>query len=129
MVEPFTRINLADVPDAAGDFGFGEIQEARFATGHIQAQDTGVSYVRLKPNRRSPFGHRHEQAEEVYVVIRGSGRMKLDGEIVDLAPLDAVRVAPTVTRAFEAGSDGLEVLAFGAIHARDGEIVKDWWTD
>src|SRR5947207_1389502 len=81
-------------------FGLGELYEARFATGDLGAQATGVSYHRLKPNRRSAFAHKHEEAEEVYVVLAGAGRMKLDDEIVDIRPLDAIRVSPEVIRAF-----------------------------
>jgi mannose-6-phosphate isomerase-like protein (cupin superfamily) len=129
MGTAFTQVNLADVDDAAPRFGFQEIQEARFATRDLEAQDTGISHHRLKANRRSAFGHRHDEAEEVYVVLGGNGRMKLDDAIIDVRPLDAIRVAPTVTRAFEAGPDGLEVLAFGPHRERDGEIIADWWTD
>jgi len=125
----FTRVNLAEVADSAARFGFEEIQEARFATGDLEAERTGVSHHRLRPGRRSAFAHRHHEAEEIYVVIGGSGRMKLDDAIVDLGILDAVRVAPLVTRAFEAGSQGLEFIAFGARHEGDAEIVPDWWTD
>ncbi len=78
---------------------------------------------------RSPFTHRHVDAEEIYVVLGGSGRAKLDGELVDVGPLDAIRVAPRTARAFEAGPDGLEFLAFGPHHAGDGEPVEDPWTD
>ena len=78
---------------------------------------------------RQPFGHKHDKAEEVYVVIAGSGRVKLDDEIVDLGKHDAVRVAPGVMRSFEAGSNGMEMLAFGARHDNDGEVVQGWWAD
>ena len=81
----------------------------------------------LKPGCRQAFGHRHEQAEEVYVVLAGDGRVRLDGKSVEIAPLDAIRVAPSVTRGFEAGSEGLSVLAFGPRHVGDGEIVADFW--
>jgi len=129
MPVPFTRVRLTEVKDSAPEFGYGEIQEARFARQDLEAEQTGVSHHRLKPEQRSPFGHRHEQAEEVYVVIGGSGRIKLDDEIVELETLDAIRVAPKVTRAFEAGPDGIEVLAVGAHHDGDGEIVPNWWSD
>jgi mannose-6-phosphate isomerase-like protein (cupin superfamily) len=129
MATPFTHKNLAEVEDAAPGFGFAEIQEARFAGKDLDAEKTGMAYHRLKPNCRSGFGHRHKQAEEVYVVLSGSGRVKLDDEILEIGPLDAIRVAPTVTRAFEAGSDGLEYLALGPSTPGDGEIVPDWWTD
>jgi mannose-6-phosphate isomerase-like protein (cupin superfamily) len=78
---------------------------------------------------RTPFGHRHEEAEEVYVVLGGDGRIKLDDEIIEVGTLDAVRVAPGVIRAFEAGPGGIEVLAFGARHDGDGELIQDWWSD
>jgi mannose-6-phosphate isomerase-like protein (cupin superfamily) len=83
----------------------------------------------VKPNQRSPFGHKHDEAEEVYVVIAGSGRMKLDDEIIEITELDAIRVAPEVVRAFESGPDGIRVLAMGARHDGDGELIQGWWTD
>jgi mannose-6-phosphate isomerase-like protein (cupin superfamily) len=129
IAAPFTRKNLADVEDSAPGFGFAEIQEAHFAGKDLEAQDVGFAYHRVKPNKRSGFGHRHEEAEEVYVVLSGSGRIKLDDEIVELRALDAIRVSPPVTRAFEAGPDGLEYLAFGPRTPGDGELVMDWWTE
>src|SRR4051794_19830930 len=106
----YTHVNLVTVEDSAPSFGLGDAQETRFATQSLDAQRTGVTLQRIRPGARPGFAHRHEQAEEVYVVLSGSGRMKLDDEIVELAPRDAIRVAPTVTRAFEAGPDGLELI-------------------
>jgi len=103
--------------------------EARFAKGDLETEQTGASYHRLNANTRQPFGHKHEKAEEIYVVVSGSGRLKLDEDIVDVKELDAIRVSPTVTRAFEAGPDGLEVIAFGARHDGDGEVIPGWWSD
>jgi mannose-6-phosphate isomerase-like protein (cupin superfamily) len=127
MTSPYTHKKLTDVKDSAPEFGYGEIQEARFAKNDLGAEETGVSHHRLKAGRRQPFGHRHNEAEEVYVVLAGSGRINLDGEIVEVEALDAIRVSPGVTRAFEAGPDGIEVLAVGAHHDGDGEIVPGWW--
>jgi mannose-6-phosphate isomerase-like protein (cupin superfamily) len=127
--DPYTLKKLTEVEDSAASFGIGDIQEARFAHGDLQAERTGVAFLRLRPGKRQAFAHRHEQAEEVYVVIKGSGRMKLDDDIVELEPLDAVRVAPSVTRQFEAGPDGMEFLVFGPWHKGDGEVLYDWWTD
>ncbi|HET6171537.1 MAG TPA: cupin domain-containing protein [Gaiellales bacterium] len=107
----------------------GEIEEARFCNGDLDAKATGFSLHRLKPGKRQPFGHKHEDAEEVYVVIAGSGRAKLDDEIIDITHHDAVRVAPGVIRSFEAGSDGMEMLVFGARHDGDGELIQGWWSD
>lgn len=129
MPDPFTHTKLLNVKDSAAEFGYEGIQEARFAKGDLDAEQTGVSHQRLKPGKRSPFGHKHEDAEEVYVVIAGSGRMKLDDEIIEIEALDAIRVAPEVTRAFEAGPEGLEVLAVGARHDGDGEIFPGWWSE
>lgn len=84
--------------------------------------------MRIHPGKRSPFTHRHKSAEEIYVVLSGSGRVKLDEEIRDVAPLDAIRVAPHTPRAFEAGEDGLELLAFGPRVVDDAEVVDDPWT-
>jgi mannose-6-phosphate isomerase-like protein (cupin superfamily) len=129
MPDSFTRRNLADVEDSAPSFGFAEIQEARFATDDLETEHTGFSHHRLKAGRRQAFAHRHENAEEVYVVIGGSGRMKLDDEVLEIGRLDAIRVSPEVTRMFEAGSEDLELLAFGPRHEGDGEIFPGWWTD
>lgn len=129
MTQAYTHVNLADVDDSAPAFGFGEVQEARFATRQLQAERTGISYHRLKPGRRSAFGHRHDEAEEVYVILAGSGRIKLDHAILDVRQLDAIRIAPRVTRALEAGESGLEWLAVGPRHEGDGELRYDWWTD
>ena len=128
---PYTHQPLGAVADSAPELGAGEIQETRFAAGDLDTKHVGFTHHRFRPGARQPFGHRHEAegAEEVYVVISGSGRMKLDDEVIDLQPLDAVRVEPTVVRAFEAGRDGLEVLAFGPRHEGDGELVMDWWLD
>ena len=129
MSAPFTHMKLTDVKDSAPEFGMEEVQEARFAKGDLDADKTGVSHHRLKPGQRTPFGHKHEDAEEVYVVIGGSGRMKLDDEIIEVERLDAIRVSPEVVRAFEAGDDGIEVLAVGARHDGDGEVIPGWWSD
>lgn len=129
MTPPFTITRLTDVEDSAAKHGFGEHQEARFANGDLQTEHTGLSHHRVRPGRRQAFAHRHDEAEEVYVVLSGSGRVKLDEEIVDVAPLDAIRVSPGVTRRFEAGGDGLELLAFGPRREGDGEILPDWWAE
>jgi mannose-6-phosphate isomerase-like protein (cupin superfamily) len=127
MAAPFTHTKLPDVKDSAPEFGMGDVQEARFAKGDLETERTGVSHLRLRPGKRSPFGHKHEEAEEVYVVISGSGRMKLDDEIIEVESLDAIRVSPEVIRAFEAGDEGIEVLAVGARHDGDGEVIPGWW--
>jgi mannose-6-phosphate isomerase-like protein (cupin superfamily) len=125
----YTKMNLTETADSAPKFGYGEMGEAHFPREELEAKQTGLSYQVLRPGKRQMFGHRHDKAEEVYVVLRGSGRMRLDDEIVDVAELDAIRVEPQVTRAFEAGPDGLHVLAFGAHHDRDGEVDKEFWQD
>jgi mannose-6-phosphate isomerase-like protein (cupin superfamily) len=129
MRNPFTHKKLTEVKDSAPEFGFGDAMEARFAKDDLEAEETGFSFHRLKPGRRQAFGHRHEEAEEVYVVVRGSGLLKLDDEIIEVERLDAIRVAPDVTRAFEAGEEGLEVLAFGPRRDGDGKIIPGWWSD
>jgi mannose-6-phosphate isomerase-like protein (cupin superfamily) len=88
-----------------------------------------VSHQRLRAGKRQQFGHHHNKAEEVYVVLAGSGRVKLDEEIVEIGKLDAIRVSPETMRAFEAGDEGLEILAFGQHFSGDGELVPGWWSD
>ena len=117
--------NLREVEDSAPKFGFGERQEARFATGDMEAENTGLSYHVVRPEQRQGFGHKHVAAEEVYFAVSGSGRVKLDDEVLELKPYDAVRIAPGVARAMEGGPEGLEYLAFGPHHEGDGELIKD----
>lgn len=122
-------MNLTETVDSAPQFGLEEIGEAHFAREELDAQTTGFSFHVLRPGKRQPFGHRHDRAEEVYVVVSGGGRMRLDDEVIDISELDAIRVEPSVLRAFEAGDDGLSVLAFGARHDKDGEVVNGFWKD
>lgn len=123
----YAMTNLRQVEDSAAKHGVGDTQEARFPRVELGADQTGMNYLIIKPGKREAFAHRHHQAEEIYVVLAGSGRVKLDDEVVELAPLDAVRVAPGTARTFEAGSEGLEVLIFGPRVEGDGEIVEGFW--
>lgn len=130
MPSPYTLKRLSEVEDSAPRFGFGEAQEARFANDDLESEQTGLSFHRVKPGKRQAFAHRHEQAEEIYVVIAGSGRAKLNEEIVEVEALDAIRVAPDVIRAFEGGPEGVDLLAFGPLRSDDrGEMLPGWWTD
>jgi uncharacterized cupin superfamily protein len=124
----YAKKNLGDVEDVAVKHGLSDIQEARFPRSDLGAEQTGVNYLIIKPGQREAFAHRHREAEEMYVVLAGSGWVKLDHELVDLAPLDAVRVSQGVTRSFEAGSEGLEVLVFGPHVEGDVETVADFWS-
>ena len=129
MPTPFTHKKLTEVDDSAEKFGYSELMEVRFANDDLDAAETGVSHHRVKPGKRQGFAHKHDNAEEIYVVIAGSGRVKLDDEIIEIERLDAVRVAPEVIRQFEAGDEGLEMIATGAHHDKDGEIIPGWWSD
>jgi mannose-6-phosphate isomerase-like protein (cupin superfamily) len=128
----FTIKNLkTDVEDSATKFGLAPDVEARFARADIDAEKLGLSYQRLAPNVRFSFGHRHEHQEEVYVVVDGAGRVKLDDEVREVRQWDAVRVAPETVRCFEAGPEGLTLLAVGAPFegANDAETIPGWWSD
>jgi quinol monooxygenase YgiN/mannose-6-phosphate isomerase-like protein (cupin superfamily) len=124
----YTHMNLEDVEDMAPRFGYGEQGEARFATRALGAHRTGLSHQRLRPGVRQAFGHRHHHAEEVFLVLAGDGRIKIDDEIREVGPLDAIRVAPGSTRAFEAGPDGLEFVVFGAHHRGDAVMDRAFWS-
>ncbi|HWF52127.1 MAG TPA: cupin domain-containing protein [Solirubrobacteraceae bacterium] len=120
--------NLKQVEDSAADReGF----EARFGRKHLDSDHLGVSYFHYAPGFRAPFGHSHKEQEEAYVVVRGSGRIKLDDEVIDLQQWDAIRVAPEVVRGFEGGPEGLEIVAVGADRPEggDGVMVKDFWPE
>src|ERR1700729_172112 len=127
MATQHQKLNLTQVRDDAPANGFDDRWEARVARSDLGAEQTGVTYFRLPPGKRSPFSHRHTSAEEIYVVLGGSGSVKLDDELIELRELDAVRVAPRVARAFEAGPGGLELLVFAPPRAGDGEPVEDAW--
>ena len=129
MASTYTHKKLTDVQDSAPKFGFEDLQEARFATEDLEAEDTGVSHMRVKPGKRQGFAHKHDDAEEVYVVVAGSGRVKLDDDILELTEMDAIRVSPGVTRQFEGGPEGIALIAFGPRHDKDGEIFPGWWAD
>ena len=132
-----TIANLKEVEDQAPRFGYAPDLEARFARTALGLRKSGMSYQRLAPNFRLPFGHRHGQQEEVYVVLSGSARAKIGDEVVELAEWDAVRVPGEEMRGFEGGPDGVELLVFGAPHtgpedastADDVEMAPNWWTD
>jgi mannose-6-phosphate isomerase-like protein (cupin superfamily) len=125
----FTVKNFKQVEDSAADRG-AEI-EARFGRKHIDSDHLGVSYFRYGPGFRTTYGHRHREQEEAYVVAAGSGRMRLDEEIIELQQWDVVRVAPAVVRAFEGGPEGLEIIAIGNDRPEggDGVMVHDFWPE
>jgi quercetin dioxygenase-like cupin family protein len=122
----YTIKNLKELDDAAAARG-PEI-EARFARTHLDSEHLGVSLFRFGPDFRTP-GHRHREQEEAYVVVSGSGRMKLEDEIIELREWDVVRVAPAVVRAFEGGPNGLQLIAIGSDRPEggDGEMMQDFW--
>jgi quercetin dioxygenase-like cupin family protein len=127
----YTIKNLRDVEDMAAKHGFSDNQEARFAREDLEAEATGVALQFVRPGKRHAFAHRHNEAEEIYVVLAGSGRVKLDDDVREVGAMDAIRIAPPVARAFEAGPEGLELLVFGPHHARDSEMVPaaEFWGD
>jgi uncharacterized cupin superfamily protein len=132
---PFTRKNIkADLEDIGSNFNGPPDLEFRAATKPLGLEECALSYQRIPPGYRFPYGHTHVTQEEVYVVVRGSGRMKIDDEIIDLKEWDAVRVPPGSWRGYEAGPDGLEILVMGApnlgdVPRDDVDGQRDWWTD
>jgi mannose-6-phosphate isomerase-like protein (cupin superfamily) len=125
----YTVVNLKAVEDQAPKFGFAPHLQSRFARKALRLENSGVTHFTIAPGYRIPFGHHHADQEEVYVVVAGSARMKLDDEIVELGTWDAVRVPPDVTRGMEGGTEGAEILAFGAPSNEnaDAEMVRDFW--
>jgi len=128
----YTKLNLKDdIEDQAPNFGLEDNLEARMARVPLELQNSGLSYQRLGPNYRLPFGHTHKTQEEVYVVIGGSARAKVGDEVVELGLLDALRVDKDTPRSFEAGPKGVELIAVGAPNTGpgDAEVVQSWWSD
>jgi mannose-6-phosphate isomerase-like protein (cupin superfamily) len=125
----YTIKNLREVKDVAPDGGVSDYIEARFAHEDLDSERSGISYQVMKAGQRQPFAHKHGEMEEIYVVISGSGRVKLDDEVEDVGPFDAIRIAPSVIRAFEAGDDDLVLLVFSPRAKGDAEIVQDFSWD
>lgn len=128
----YTKLNLRqDVDDQGPNFGFEGKIEARMARVPLELEQSGVSYLRLAPNFRMPWGHTHKTQEEVYILVGGSMRAKLDDEVVELEPFDALRVPKDTMRGFEAGPEGAEMIAIGAPHTGpgDAEVAQGWWGD
>jgi mannose-6-phosphate isomerase-like protein (cupin superfamily) len=130
-VAAYTLVNLEEVDDSARAYGLSPQLEARFAREPLGLEQAGVSLQRLAPGYRIPFGHRHRTQEELYVILAGGGRIKLDDEVVELRRWDAVRIPPQTMRCIEAGPEGLELLAFGAPSTGpgDAELVPGWWPE
>jgi mannose-6-phosphate isomerase-like protein (cupin superfamily) len=127
----YTKKNLrTDVENAAPKFDMPSEMEARFARRQLDGKTLGLSLMTLAPNFRIPFGHKHEEQEEVYVVVRGSGRVKVEDEVVDVEQWDAIRFEKDTMRNVEAGPDGIEYIAFGAGEdPMEVEMAQQWWKD
>jgi mannose-6-phosphate isomerase-like protein (cupin superfamily) len=126
----YTKANLRDVEDSAPKFEMPAEMQARFARSAIEGETLGLSLFTLEPGFRIPFGHKHSDQEEVYVVVNGSARVKVDDEVVELRQWDAIRFGKGTMRNVEAGPEGAEYLAFGAgTDPRDADLAPDWWSD
>lgn len=124
----FTLINLKDdVKNASEEFGLAPAMEARFGRNPLGLQGGGFSYQKLAPNFEPPFGHDHRNQEEAYVIVSGSGRVKLGDDVHELKQWDALRVPPGIPRAFAAGPDGLELIAMGFGDGGDADMVEKPW--
>jgi mannose-6-phosphate isomerase-like protein (cupin superfamily) len=127
-VAGYTILNLMELENGGEEDG--PITESRFARRALESEHLGLSHFRYAPNRRYAVGHSHREQEEVYVVLSGGGKLKLDDELLDVGSWDVIRVAPGTFRAFVAGPDGLEVLAVASDRPEAGDVVhtgEDWW--
>jgi mannose-6-phosphate isomerase-like protein (cupin superfamily) len=125
----YTIKNLREAKDVAAEAGLSDALEARFAHEDLESETSGISYQVIKAGQRQPFAHKHGEMEEIYVIISGNGRVKLNDELEDVGPLDAIRIAPSVIRAFEAADDDLVLLVFSPRADGDAEVVKDFSWD
>jgi quercetin dioxygenase-like cupin family protein len=125
----YTIVNLREVDDMAPKFGYAPHLQSRFAREALELRNQGLSLFTVEPGFRIPFGHRHAEQEEVYVILSGSVRLKVEDEVLELGAWDAIRLAPALARGLEAGADGAEVLAVGApnVGFGDAEMLTDFW--
>ncbi len=125
----FVIKNLKEIEDSTGGRAPGV--EARFARKHLDSEHLGITYMRYAAGVRSPMAHSHREQEEAYVVVSGSGRIRLDDEVHDVSEWDVVRVSPQTIRAFEAGDDGLELIAVGSDRPADGDgvLAESAWVE
>jgi mannose-6-phosphate isomerase-like protein (cupin superfamily) len=128
----YTVLNLHEVDNQGTNFGIDENDYVfRMARVPLGCENSGVSYSRMRAGYRQPFGHKHKRQEEIYIVVSGGGRIKLDDDVVELQPWSAVRIAPDTMRCLEAGPEGVEYIAIGAPNTGpgDGDTVPGWWAD
>jgi mannose-6-phosphate isomerase-like protein (cupin superfamily) len=128
----YTHINLKDdVDDQAPNFGLSPQLESRMARVPLEMENAGISYIRIAPGFRIPFGHKHKNQEEVYVLVSGSAKIKIEDEVRDLKQWDAVRLHRDTVRGFEGGEQGAELIVIGAPNTGpgDAEVIQDWWID
>jgi mannose-6-phosphate isomerase-like protein (cupin superfamily) len=127
----YTALQLNEVEDQAPNIGLSEDVEVRMARVPLECANSGISYLRVGPGVRMPDGHNHRRQEEIYVLVSGSARLKLDDDVVEMRPWTAVRIAPETMRALEGGPEGGELIAIGAPNTGpgDGTVVPGWWSD
>lgn len=128
----YSRLNLKrDVEDMAPKFGYAPDLESRFARKPLGLEKSGLGHYKVAPGYRVPFGHVHDEQEEIYLVVSGSARVKLGDEVLELGTWDAVRIPPGTWRCFEGGAEGAEIVAFGAPDTdnKDVEMQAGWWSD
>jgi len=132
-VTGYTKVNLHEIEDVARKRDMPDEMSVRFPGGELGTEKASVSLQRYGPNFRQPFGHKHEQQEEIYVIVEGAGKMALDDEVIEVEQWDVIRVAPATMRAFEGGPDGIEFLAIGAPASgaerarEDAAPEPGWW--
>jgi mannose-6-phosphate isomerase-like protein (cupin superfamily) len=128
----YTMHNLKEIENQGVNFGLDENDiQLRMAKDPLECTDCGLTYLRLGPGWRTPFGHNHKTQEEIYVLVNGSARMKIEDEVVEMKPFTAVRVSPETMRSYEGGSDGAELIVIGTPRTGggDADIVPGWWND
>jgi quercetin dioxygenase-like cupin family protein len=126
----WTLVRIDEVENVAAKRDPSGSRDIRFPAGKLGLSQIGLSRQVLAPGTRLPFGHRHSHAEEVLYVLSGSGRARLNEELVEIKAGDVIRLGPEVMRGYEAGDDGIEVLIFGQNMDEDeSHLDREWWSD
>jgi mannose-6-phosphate isomerase-like protein (cupin superfamily) len=96
------------------------------ARAELGVQAFGMQVIEMPPDFQNYPEHDHSERgqEEVYIVLRGSAEVDVDGERVPIDPDTMIRVGPSAKRKIYPGSEGVRLLALGGTPGQAYEAVE-----